>query len=91
MRQIFYEEGTYHAIALTTSAALLTSQEQHEDRQGCVIQNLGSGIAYLGFDSSVSASTGLELVADDKISIDGPVNVYGVSASTSDIRVWELK
>lgn len=88
---LYYEEGVNSAVALTSTAALLTAQVPHYYRKGCVIQNLGAGLAYIGFTSSVSTSNGLELAVDEKISIDGPVSVYGVSASTSDIRIWELK
>jgi hypothetical protein len=88
---IFYEEGVASAVALTSTAALLTAEVDHSVRHGCVIQNLGAGIAYLGFDSTVTTSNGIELPVDSKVSIDGPVAIWGVSASTSDIRVWELK
>ena len=87
----FYGEGVHSAIALAGTAVLLTAQVSHGTRHGCVIQNLGAGVAYLGFTSAVSAATGIEVAVDEKISIDGSVAVYGISASTSDIRVWELK
>lgn len=87
----YYGEGVHSAVALAGTATLLTAQVPRAQRQGCVIQNLGAGIAYLGFSPSVTSGNGLELEVDGKISIDGPVAVYGISASTSDIRVWELK
>lgn len=51
-----------------------------------LIQNLGPGLLYIG-DSSVSASTGVQVDVGKSIALNYSNNsLYAVSSSTSDVR-----
>jgi hypothetical protein len=91
MARLYYEQGVAHAIALTSTAVLITTQVSNSQRNGLVVRNNGAGTAFLGFGSGVTSSNGLPLKIDEQITIDGSVPVWAVSASTSDLRVWELR
>ena len=64
-----------------------------EFRRALVVHNVGPGILYIGI-STVTTVNGLPLAVNEKIAIDcqGTANVtlWGVSDSTSDVRILEL-
>lgn len=64
-----------------------------EYRRALVIHNNGNGTLYIG-DENVTAANGLPLEAGEKIAFDiqgtPGVAIYGVSASSSDVRILEL-
>lgn len=54
----------------------------------CLIQNLGSGILYVGESSSVSASTGVKLASGVSVAMGAATApIYGISDTSCDVRV----
>lgn len=52
-----------------------------------LIQNLGPDEVYIGESSSVTTSTGLEIVAGESLAVGNTnANLYAISAGTSDVR-----
>lgn len=64
-----------------------------ENRRALVLHNFGPGVLYIGLPS-VTTADGFPIAVNEKIAIDcqGTPNVtlYGVSESTSDVRVLEF-
>ena len=84
-----YDALTGHAVAVTTTAALLTSQRAHHNRNGTLIQNHGTDVLYIG-GANVTNLIGIRLAANEHIMIEGPVPIYGISIGTSSARVIEF-
>ncbi len=61
-------------------------------RRQLIIQNLGAGAIYIG-DSAVTTTDGLEIASGDLLSLNvlDVGDIYAISASTSDVRILELK
>ena len=80
------------AVAVGAIAVALPASPL-ENRRALVLHNVGPGILYIGL-SSVSTANGFALAVGEKIAIDcqGTPNVtlYGVSDSSSDVRVLEF-
>lgn len=80
------------AVTVGTSATPLPANPL-EYRRALVVHNNGSNTVFLG-DSTVTTSTGLPLVAGEKIAFDiqgNPnVEVYAVAGSNTDVRIMEL-
>ena len=82
-QQAITVDGT--AVKLPTTAL--------ENRRALVLHNAGVGTLYIG-TSNVTVANGFPVLSGEKIAIDIQSNpnvaVWGVSASTSDIRILEL-
>ena len=80
------------AISVTGTATALPSSPL-ENRRALVIYNAGPGTLYVG-TSSVSTANGMPMAVGEKIAFDiqgtPNVKVYGISDSTSDVRILEL-
>jgi hypothetical protein len=84
--------SNYAAVSLTSSASLIVVA--NNQRKGILIVNNGAGTAYFGMDVNVTTSNGLPITANGSLNLTGLYdawrgNIYGISASTSDIRFWE--
>lgn len=80
-------------LAVGGTAVQLTSPENRlRGRRRVIVQNLGAGDLYLG-NSNVTTSNGLEIGANTSLTLDvlDLGDIWVVSASTSDVRVVELK
>lgn len=81
------------AISVTTSAVALPSVPL-EYRRALVIHNNGSSTLYLGGDATVTTSTGMPLVTNEKMAFDIAGNpnmtIYGISDGTANVRIMEL-
>ena len=80
-------------LLVTADAVHITGPENRlRGRREVTIQNLGAGVAYIG-DASVTTSDGLQIPVGDilTLSVLDVGNIYAVSASTSDLRILELK
>lgn len=73
-------------VGLTRSA--ITNNPQHE-RRGLTIQNTGPDVLYVG-DNTVTTANGFPLTVGDKLSIDGPLVLHGISVGSSNVRVLEF-
>lgn len=76
------------AISVTSAVKLPTSP--YSKRKFVLIQNLGTGLLYIGA-SDVTTSNGYEILPKGSILIyieDG-IDIYGVSNGTADTRVFE--
>lgn len=77
------------SLSVTSSAAPLPSVP-FEYRRSLTITNMGPGVLYIGA-SGVTTSRGTPLFVNEKIAIDNQnLVVYGISDSTSDVRILEL-
>lgn len=80
------------AISVSSSAVPLPTTPL-ESRRALAIHNAGPGILYIG-NSGVTTANGFPLAANEKVGLDitgnSNVTVYGVSDSTSDVRILEL-
>ncbi len=87
--------GIIQASGLTvvTDAVHVTGPENRlRGRRQLIIQNLGAGAVYIG-DSTVTTSDGLEIASGVLLSLNvlDVGDIYAISASTSDVRILELK
>jgi len=85
--------STYNAITVQSSGSTLIIAANNE-RRGFVIKNNGGVIIYIGFDANVSTSTGLVILPQDSMTVNGDRvwrgAIYGIAASsTADVRYWE--
>lgn len=80
------------AISVDTSATPLPASPI-VGRRALAIHNSGPGILYIGY-SNVTTAQGFPIAVDEKIALDIAGNpnviVYGISESTSDVRILEL-
>lgn len=78
------------AISVGASAVKLPTVPL-EFRRALGIHNNGPGILYIGA-IGVTTATGWPIAVNEKIAFDiqGNIDVYGISASTSDTRILEL-
>lgn len=85
--------ASYNAVTVTTTATKIL--DATPGRRGFVIANNVSNILYLGLDSSVTSSNGIQLMPQDKWDSAGEHSVfkgaiYGItSTSTMDARYWD--
>lgn len=81
------------AIAVPGGTGIALPATPLEYRRSLAIHNMGPGILYIGL-AGVTTADGFPIAVNEKIAIDcqGTPNVtlYGVSDSTSDVRVLEL-
>jgi hypothetical protein len=80
-------------LAVGGTAVQITGPENRlRGRRQVMIQNLGSGAAFVG-DSSVTTSDGLQIPSGDMLTLNvlDLGDIYVVSASISDLRILELK
>lgn len=87
----FSASGDYGTKTVGTSAGLLVGAAA--TRSSLLIQNKSSNEVYIGFDSSVTASNGFHLTADDSVRLSDYIgDVYAIaSAASSDVRYLEVK
>jgi hypothetical protein len=86
---------SYGTKTVTTSATLIV--DANPKRQELIITNNSTAVdIYIGQDASVTTSTGLPLYANqtrERSRNGGTVGwlgpVYGICASSADIRYWE--
>lgn len=90
MDNISYEVAHSRSVSVGTARLKLTGGIARGVRHGAVIQNLGPDILYVGGET-VTTSNGIRVAANEKISVDGPIEMYGVSILTSDTRILELE
>ena len=85
--------ASYGAVSVTTTATLILASTP--GRRGFLIGNNGSNIIYIGFDSAVTATTGMQLMPQDRFDQSGEQSVFkgaiwGItSAGASDTRSWQ--
>lgn len=85
--------ASYNAVTVTTAATSILAPSN--GRRGFIIKNNGSNIVYIGFDSNVLSTTGMQIMPQDSFTLTGEHGVwkgavYGItSASTSDVRYWD--
>lgn len=78
-------------LATTTAQKLPVGQNQRP-----ILQNLGTGLAYFGDSSSVSATNGIQLAVGaafefpTDLSNAGWAELWVVSAATSDLRYFSV-
>ena len=81
------------AISIPGGTGVALPQTPLEYRRALVLHNFGPGILYVGL-VGVTTADGFPILVNEKIAIDcqGTPNItlYGVSDSTSDVRVLEL-
>lgn len=83
----------YNAVTVTNVATLILPS--NPSRRGALVYNNGTVTVYLGFDSSVTSTTGLPLVAGATYNDSGDSDlyrsdIYGITASSSsDVRFHE--
>lgn len=85
-----YEQQTNHAVSVTGTATKLTTALPYHERNAVLIQNMGVDIVYIG-GAGVASTTGIRLAANESQFIEGPVDYYGISVGTSDVRVTEFR
>lgn len=88
------------AVSVTTGATLIIAKNNtNPPRIGLMIKNVSANDVYLDTVATVQTTTGYPLPAGDELIMDfdggisqyfyrGPV--YGIAASTSEVRVWEV-
>lgn len=66
--------------------------ERLRGRRQVMIQNLGAGDVFIG-DSSVTTTGGLQIASGDILTLNvlDVGDIFAISASTSDLRILELK
>jgi hypothetical protein len=86
--------AAYGTTTITTSATSILATASPRRMAG-LITNFSSEVVYIGFDASVTSSTGLQLNKNDTWETSeqqvyqGPV--YGITAAnTADVRYQEL-
>lgn len=85
--------ASYNAVTVTTAATQILTASS--GRRGFVITNNGSNIIYIGFDSSVLSTTGIQIMPQDKFEQSNEHAVFkgaiwGITASSSsDVRYWD--
>lgn len=87
------DDGAYGAVTVSTTATLIRAA--NSARNSLKITNVSTETVYIGFDSSVTTSTGFPILTQDVYDFAGndlyTGAVYGiVGASTSSIRYTEL-
>lgn len=83
----------YGALSVSTSATeIKIGASALDERKVVVIQSQGNSI-FIGFNNSVTTSSGLELRKRQTIILEASpdVAIYAITSSgTIDVRVWEL-
>lgn len=85
--------ASYGNVTITTTATSIVAPSV-AGRRGFVLTNNGSVVLYLGFDSSVSTTNGIQILPQDKFEMEGDDAVfkgpvYGITgSSTADVRYW---
>lgn len=80
-------------LAVGEIAAQITGPENRlRGRRQIIIQNLGSGAAYIGA-SNLTPTNGLQIAAGTMLTLDvlDVGDIYAISDSVSDLRILELK
>ena len=84
----------YNTVTVTTSATLIVAA--NVQRVGLFISNTSTTVKlYIGPDTSITTSNGIEIPAGGNLTEDssgtsmykGPI--YGIAASSIDVRYWE--
>jgi len=79
--------ATGGAVTVGSSATLIRTA--NTNRASILLQNLGTSDLYLGVQNTVSASNGILLKADGIASFTMQSNIYGITASSVDVRFIE--
>lgn len=85
--------AAYNAVTVTSTATTILNA--NNGRRGFIISNNSGTIIYIGFDSNVLATTGIQILPQDKWESSGEHAVYkgsvwGITASsTADVRYWD--
>ena len=85
----------FGAITVTTTATIILPANGR--RRSCLINNNGSAILYIGFDSTVTSVTGMPVLAGGFWINSGETDafrgvIYGIAASgTLDVRFEEVE
>lgn len=86
-----FASGVYGAQSIGNTASALTAGTAGRDK--VLLQNLGAQSIFIGFDNTVTTSTGIELVKGGayEMEVGSGVTLFGITASGSaDIRYQEL-
>ena len=89
----FNTEPTFKTVTVGASATLIIGA--NSQRISLIIVNTGTPTVYIGQDNTVLTTTGIPLATNGNLTEDsGGQKVYcgdiwGICASTSDVRVWE--
>ena len=89
MARDFYDTLTNHAIAVTTLVKL-TTQRTPATRNAVLVQNTGADVLFIG-GPAVATTDGVRLAANEHLVIEGQVDLWGISAGTSNVRVIEFQ
>jgi len=85
-----YPNAGYGNVSIGTTAGTIVSADT--DRKALIIQNLGAGNLYIGFDSTVTTTNGFKLASGESLEINGYRGaVYGIGDATCDVRYLEIK
>lgn len=84
--------SNYSVVSVSGTAIQIVASNL--ERKGVIIVNNGAGTAYFGMDANVTTSNGLPVIANGSLNLTGLYDawrgaIFSVSASTSDLRVWE--
>jgi len=87
---ISYPNAGYGNVSIGTTVGTIVSADT--DRRALIIQNLGAGTLYIGFDSAVTTTNGFKLASGESLEINGYRGaVYGIGDATCDVRYLEIK
>ena len=89
MARSHYDTLTNHAIAVTTRVKL-TTQRTPAARNAVLVQNTGTDVLFIG-GPTVATTDGIRLAANEHIVIEGQLDLWGISAGTSNVRILELE
>lgn len=89
--------NSYGATSVVSTAGGTAIIPTLTQRRSVLLKNNGSAIVYIGFDDSVTSSTGFPLMPQDTIEMSGNIitrgaSIFGIAASgTQDVRylLWD--
>jgi hypothetical protein len=75
-----------------TATQITTAATRLRGRRKVIVQNLGSGVAFLG-GSDVTTANGLGLASGERLELDvlDFGDIYVISDSTADVRILEIR
>lgn len=85
--------STHAAVTVNDSADVILNERS--GRRGAIIQNRGASSVFLGKDSDVTTSNGIELASGQSFEIKNGEYmgaVYGITAASgsANVRYWEF-
>lgn len=79
---------SYAAVSVGVAATLIAAA--NTSRGNIMVQNLGTGVVYLGTDASVTTANGIELAVGQVVTLTNDDAIYGISTiAATDVRYLE--